>query len=520
MTSRHNHISRRNFLKLTGAALATGLVAACGSASTAPQATTAPKAADAKPTEAPKAQPTAAAAVELIYFYGARATFKDVPAVQDEMNKTLKEKIGATIQLNPLDWSAFSDKMQLKNAAGEKYDMAFVSSWANNYYSNVKNAVLADLTDLMPSLAPSYWKQIQPGAWEAAKVKGKLYAAINQQTWTSNFGAGCPRQFSDKYKLDLTKATKLNDLEPYWEAVKKGEPADVKAIGCDDGGGGGIWDIYYKGETVGYGLIDMESKDPQVVHQWDYAGWVEAMKMVRRWNVAGYWGKEPWPKADAEAKDKAGKQATALHNMKPGWDSEMKSITGFEWTSKILSKNFLNTGGIIATMIGVNKGSSSPEACVKYFELINTDKPLYNTLCYGIEGKHWLWKDKAKQVIGLPDGITADNSPYNPNGDWEYGNQFNAYYSDPSKVGAWEATAKLNNEAAISPVMGFVFDQEPVKTELALVAAVTKEYALMGIGFIDFDAKLPEYQKRIKDAGGDKILAEMNKQLGEWKKTK
>jgi putative aldouronate transport system substrate-binding protein len=511
-------INRRGFLKLTGASLATGLVAACGGAASTPQATSAPKA-ETKATDAPKDQPAAPAA-QLVYFYGTRATFKDVSLVQDEMNKILKDKIGATIQLNPIDWSAFSDKMQLKNASGEKYDMAFVSSWANNYYSNVKNGVLADLTDLLPQLAPNYWKQIQPGAWAAAKVKGKLYAAINQQTWTPNFGPRSPKQYTDKYKLDWTKVNKLEDLEGFWDAVKKGEPADVKAIGNADDGTGGVWDVYYHAENVGFGLLDMEQKDPKIVYQWDYAPWVDTMKAVRKWNVAGYYGKEPWPKADFAAKERAGKYASHFHNNKPGIEVEMKSITGLDYTAKILSKNYLQTGGIIATMIGVNKGSASPEACVKYFELINNDKVLYNTLSYGIEGKHWVWKDKEKQVIGLPDGITAENSPYNPNADWEYGNQFNAYYSDPTKVGAWEATAKLNNGAAISPVMGFVFDQEPVKTELAQVTAVTKEYLLMGIGFIDFDAKLPEYKDRIKSAGGDKILAEINKQLDAWRQSK
>jgi putative aldouronate transport system substrate-binding protein len=369
-------------------------------------------------------------------------------------------------------------------------------------------------------LAPNYWKQIQPGAWAAAKVNGVLYAAINQQTWTPNFGPRCPKQYTDKYKLDWSKVTTLNDLEPYWEAVKTGEPADVYGIGNSDTGSGSIWDVYYHAENVGFGLLDMEQADPKIVYQWDYPQWVETMKSVRKWNEAGYYGKEPWPNADFAAKERAGKYASHFHNNKPGIEAEMKSITGLDFTAKILSKNFLQTGGIIATMIGVNKTSPNVEACVKYFELINTDKPLYNTLCYGIEGKHWVWKNEEKQVIGLPEGITAENSPYNPNADWEYGNQFNAYYSDETKVGAWEATAKLNNEVAISPVMGFVFEQEPVKTELAQVAAVTKEYVLMGIGFIDFDAKLPEYQQRVKDAGGDKILAEINKQLEEWKKTK
>ncbi|HEY3340396.1 MAG TPA: substrate-binding domain-containing protein, partial [Anaerolineae bacterium] len=219
MSVKHTLVTRRNFLKLAGATVATGVVAACGGAATpAPQATTAPQAGSTDATAAPTTQPAAAGA-ELVYYYGARATFKDLSLVQDEMNKTLKDKIGATIQLNPIDWSAFSDKMQLKNAAGEKYDMTFTSNWANPYYPNIKNGVLLDVTNMLPNGAPNYWKTINPGAWDAAKVGGKLYAAINQQTWTYNFGVHAPKQYTDKYKLDLNTVTKFEDLETYWAAV-------------------------------------------------------------------------------------------------------------------------------------------------------------------------------------------------------------------------------------------------------------------------------------------------------------
>ena len=56
-----------------------------------------------------------------------------------------------------------------------------------------------------------------------------------------------------------------------------------------------------------------------------------------------------------------------------------------------------------------------------------------------------------------------------------------------------------------------------MKTELAQVKAVTDEYITMGIGFLDFDKVLPKYRDRILSAGGDKILAEVNRQLQEWK---
>nr|HMN27864.1 ABC transporter substrate-binding protein [Caldilineaceae bacterium] len=464
----------------------------------------------------------ATGATELVYFYGTRANFKDVSLVQEAVNKLLQEKIGAGLQLNPIDWSAFSDKMQLKNAAGEKYDLAFTSTWANNYYDNVKNGVLLDLTELLPKLSSTLWQDVNPGAWDSARIKGKLYAAINQQTWTANFGPRCPQQYADKYGLDWSKVEKLEDMEPFWAAVKAGEPADVKAIGCDDKGSGAIWGVYYRAGAIGgspFGVIDLEDPNATAVADWDFQPWVETMQMVRKWNEAGYYGAEPWPAADFAAKERGAKYASHFHNNKPGVEAEMKSITGIDWAAKILAKNYLENGPA-ATMTGVNGQTSNAESCVKYLEAVNTDKEIYNLLCYGIEGTHWVWVDKEKEVIGLPEGITAENSPYNPNSDWMFGNQFNAYYTDPSKVGAWEATRKLNEEATPSPIVGFVLDQTPVKTELAQIQAISEEYQTLGIGFLDLETALPEYTGRMKDAGADQVIAEINKQLAEWRATK
>ena len=50
--------------------------------------------------------------------------------------------------------------------------------------------------------------------------------------------------------------------------------------------------------------------------------------------------------------------------------------------------------------------------------------------------------DKAHNVIGLPPGKTAQTDGYWPNTDWEFGNQFNAYYTDKSQIGSWALQRK------------------------------------------------------------------------------
>jgi hypothetical protein len=41
----------------------------------------------------------------------------------------------------------------------------------------------------------------------------------------------------------------------------------------------------------------------------------------------------------------------------------------------------------------------NPERAMMLIEAINTNVELFNLLCYGIEGTHWNWEDKEKNLI-------------------------------------------------------------------------------------------------------------------------
>jgi putative aldouronate transport system substrate-binding protein len=116
---------------------------------------------------------------------------------------------------------------------------------------------------------------------------------------------------------------------------------------------------------------------------------------------------------------------------------------------------------VTPTMTGVCSTSKNPERALEVFELFYTDEVVYNTLAKGIEGKHWVWVDKERKVIGFPEGVTADNSGWNLNRDWMIGNQFIAYYVNPDQVGAWEETERIINASGLPMAGPFVFDPRP-----------------------------------------------------------
>jgi putative aldouronate transport system substrate-binding protein len=206
------------------------------------------------------------------------------------------------------------------------------------------------------------------------------------------------------------------------------------------------------------------------------------------------------------------------HVEKPGNDIEMETATGYQFTIKNLTVPLiLDTAGATATLNAICKSSKHPIESMRVLELLNTDAEVYNLLSRGIEGTHWVWVDEANKVIGYPEGMTAETSTYDPNTDWEFGNQFNAYYRDPRQVGAWEATKEMNDTAFPSVALGFVVDRTPIQTEVAQVTAILKEKGVpIANGFVAYDEAAPALIDEINAAGAQTIIEEIQRQLNEW----
>ena len=515
------NLTRREFLVISGLTGAAAALAAC-----APKATPAPTAA---PTAAPQeakeevkeeatAAPAAQPSVELLYYYGGRESFADLPMVEAAMSEMMQAQINATIKLNPIEFSSFTDKMNAKDAAGEKYDLCFTSGWANPYYIKVKNGVLADLTEALPQYAPKYYGGLNPAIWLGPMVGGQIYAAVCQQIFPAAVGPIVREDLAQKYGLNLDEITKLEDLEPFNDKILEGEGGEVIPTETMNF----WWSTYWKVDNApSYGSVYYDDEDIKLQHVWDMPEWKTCLELGRRWYEAGYMDMEVVPAADKQAAVNAGKYGYVIHRAKPGGGAERKAYTGRMYISKILEDPcLLTTGNVISTMYGVNKQTSSLEACVRYLEMVNTDKAFYNLLCKGIEGKHWVWVDKEKEVIAFPEGVTAETHPYNPNTDWEFGDQFNAYYVDPEQVGAWEETRALNDASVPSVLLGFALDTEPIKNEIAEITAAGAEFEDMMNSLMDLETAVPAYVDALNNAGADQVLAEIQRQVDEWKATK
>ena len=147
---------------------------------------------------------------------------------------------------------------------------------------------------------------------------------------------------------------------------------------------------------------------------------------------------------------------------------------------------------------------------MELLNLVNTDPEVYNLLCYGIEGEHY--NKTGDNRIEL-----VENSGYQPNVDWAFGNQFNAYLKGDQPDDVWEQTIALNESSEVSPLLGFVFDQEPVQNQIAQCQSVVDQYYKSIVtGSVDPDQYIPEFLDKLEQAGASEIIAEKQSQLDEW----
>jgi putative aldouronate transport system substrate-binding protein len=245
--------------------------------------------------------------------------------------------------------------------------------------------------------------------------------------------------------------------------------------------------------------------------------YVSLLETVYRWSQEGYTAPELPTRADARDETRAGLHVVGNHVMWPGNDIVYSQNLGRPFVIKALTDPLLTTGAATSTLTGIWATSEHPEKAMEVMELLYSNTGgVFTMLTRGIEGKHWEWVDQDQNLIKF---LAEDptNSGYYPNTDWSLGNTFLAPLTDPGRVGISEKIIEMNETAMPSVALGFTFNPEPVETELAAVSAVEHEYGVpLREGQLDPATALPTYIEKLKEAGIDVVIAELQQQLNDW----
>ncbi|TYP76633.1 ABC transporter substrate-binding protein [Paenibacillus methanolicus] len=445
----------------------------------------------------------------------------DTDDVYAEVNKILKEKINATIELRYLDWNEYNQKYPLLFAANEDFDLIFASSWAFYQPTARKDGFLELTEDMLKTYAPATWAQQDPLGWEQAKVDGKIYM-VPSDYFESGHGMVILRgDLREKYNLPEVKSQA--DFVKFLSTVAKNEKGMTAFGGPSTSLNGVALPIMFNDleRVFVHGsaplVYDMKSEHPKLYNYLDDSKYIEKLNTLYDMAQQGIWPKDAIvSKTDWAAAFKEGKTAAHHGNLltlaatmeaitlaHPEWKPEVIDLVP---DAKRIRAPFHSNG------IGIHATSKHPERALMALDLLRHDKELFDLTTYGIKGKHWEPVGDGK-YRSLP-GSTG----YPPDGACPWGWRTQGMYRQlegaagdllASTYDKW----KKNNIVDLK-LATFVLDDANIKNELAALANVQKTYLLpIYHGLVKPEDGIPEVQEKLKQAGIDKVQAEMQKQI-------
>ena len=463
-----------------------------------------------------KSESASSKPVKLSWYFVGSYPQNDQQKVYDEFNRILLDRYNMTIDFKPVGWGDYDQKMQVMIAAGEEFDICYTANWINNYSQNVAKGAFVALDDLLPEYAPNLYKSLPEAAWNAVKIKGQIYASINQQTATKMNAIAFPKSLVEKYNFDVNSVKKLEDLEPFLAAVKKGESGVIPLGAFNEPG----TLLSYVKEYLGFeevaggavpGVIRLNESKPKVINQFASEEFKKWIYLMRDWYKKGYIKDDALAITDINPNlASGGVGASFMGNYAPGAEADTAARWGYPIVVAKLTKPYAMTANYRGTMFGVSVTSKHPVEAVKFLEILNTDKELYNMICYGIEGVHYN-KKEGEYIEPIAD------SGYAPSTTWEFGEVFNAYLLPGQPEDVWQQTRDMNKSAVVSPVMGFSFDPSPVQSEIAQCVSVRQEFLpALELGVMPPDELLPEFLQKLETAGAQTIIDEAQRQIDAW----
>lgn len=445
--------------------------------------------------------------VELIW-YTIGTPQKDVDKVMEEVSKYTAEKIGATVKMTMLDWGDYDQKMKVLTASGTPMDILFTSSWALDYVQNARKGAFLPIDELLNTHGQDIVKALDPAFLEGSKVDGHNYGIpANKElpaleVWRFN------KNLLDKHNLSLDGVNTLESLEPLLKTIKEKESKIVPFAMNKDYLPVVPYDYIIQNLPM---AISLDSGDYKVLNVLETPEMKAALTTMHKYYKAGYISPEASTTPSLDDLQKSGNWFLDRVATQPLAENLWTANYGYPVVSTPAGESIVYNWSVMGSLQAISANSKYPEKAMEFLNLLNTDPVLRNMVDSGIEGVHYK-KIGDNRMENLPEGKNYDMPTFS------LGNVMLTYLNASDPDDKWDQFKTFNAAGKPAPTLGFNFDSSKVTSELAAIQNVKGEFwsALM-TGTVNPDEYLPKAIEKFNAAGLDKIIAEAQRQIDEWK---
>ena len=456
---------------------------------------------------------------EIVYSY---VTFnkisEDLGTVEKAINDITVPKINVKVKLKPLSIANYSQQVNLAMQSGEQIDIFHTLGDLNQYVS--KNEALP-IDDLLTKYGKETKQILGEDFLKATKTNGKTYAIPAYKGYALAPNLVYRSDIMKELGVSPDSIKSMSDLDGIFEKVKEKYPKIIPLAPINQGLSGVLstldqvdylTDDYMKPTAV---LVGNNTK---VVDFYETDLFKERIKIARDWYNKGYISKDAATSNTLATELISSDRCFSYVASYSGKESaaQISAQSGKSMGMVRLAEPYLSTTSVNAVSWAIASTSEKPEAAMKFLNLTYSDKAVVNLLVFGIEGQDYVKTDA--DHVKYPDGKDANTVPYTAqlcNG--IIGNQFNQFSIQGQSTADLKLMDSENKTSGKSKAFGFTYDSSNVKTEVSSVMNVINQY-LPGLncGGLDPDKELPNFIKKLKEAGMDNIVKEKQKQLDAW----
>lgn len=430
--------------------------------------------------------------------------------IYGKVDEIVYEKLGFHVEFEPYGYVDYANKLQMKIATGEDFDMCWIGSLLSGFtYSDAAaDGNFADITEALPQYAPDVYNSMSAQVWEAAKVDGKIYGVINEQIFARSTGIAIDKEVAEA--LDLTQERIESEGLTYQDVIRQ----SMEYIEAENGGEvpsttlilGDSWDELimqgYGLDALGAssyypGIIEAANGSTTVINQFESKYFKEFADFCREMHENG------WIHKDQDRLPVTSNQRVRMTGTYYPYSTEasLYNSIGRDFVQFQFGTPLMSTSNVTSSMTAINVTSKKVDKCLQFINLLYKDKELYNLLAIGEEGLEYQWQtgydenDNEYRYISY-----IKTSKYKPMADWAYGTEFNAYLKRGYSETWVDEIKAINNGAVYSPAYGFAFN-----VDRNLEAALSSAY-LVAQDYIDMFLN----GSFSDDKTNDQIIAEMN----------
>lgn len=453
-----------------------------------------------------------------------------------QLDELTQKDLGCTVRFDYIAWGDEKNKINLAIASGD-YDLYVGGSFSDYKTTATKNAFL-DLKPLLkdvPELVKHY-SVVSSKTLETCEINGKLYGIPQFSKAAPNTGnEGFVYREDLRKQWGLPEINSLAAMEQYMYRAKQDPKYKDAALITDNRFWTSLW-FMIAGDK--YMAVDNNNLDKYAVAAYDdpytVVNLLDTPEYKKVLEYAVKWYKDGIVDHDilaastnttAKAAElfKADKKPCETNS--PRWSIEGSIVAPVykahpEWELGWYEYITPNAPAYLpsvtnATAISINANSKNPLVALKFIEKAHTDQKYYDLLRFGVLDENY----KIVDGVITTAGIDSKNIKPSWSGLVDGYMEVSAKSSDPR----WEAiTEKMKKTYPMpkefSPLDGFSFNSSSLSAEVAAIETVRTQFMVpLQNGLLkDIDGELAKAKDKLKAAGQEKYMAELQKQLKEF----